>query len=140
MTKDESRRGDRSVLLRGAGALIAIVALIFVFAPTLVHTPAPAPDLFEAIERRVRWGLGMSFGALLIVHPWRRPWSVIFAWVVFCGSGGYLIARIIGMAIEGLGSQRQWVYTVVEVVLCVVAAGWVRYRRDAPDRAETAPA
>ena len=122
-------------MLRGAGALIAIVTLVFVFAPTLVHDPGPAPDLFEAIERRVRWGLGMSFGSLLIVHPWRRPWSVIVAWVLFCFSGGYLIARIIGMAIEGLGSGKQWVYTIVEVVICLIAAGWIRYRRDAPDRA-----
>ena len=129
MADGEAGRGGRSVVLAVAGVLIALVALVFVFAPTLLHDPGPAPDLFEAVERRVRWGLGLGIGALLVVHPWRRPWSVILAWVAFCGSGGYLLARLIGMAIEGLGSERQWVYTAVEVVICLIAAGWIRYRR-----------
>jgi len=138
VTDGEVGRASGAIVLRGVGALIAIVTLIFVFAPTLVSDPGPAPDLFEAIERRVRWGLGVGVGALLVLHPWRRPGSVIFAWVLFCGSGGYLVARLIGMVIEGLGSDRQWIYTAVEVVICALAAGWIGYRRGAPDRAAAA--
>lgn len=133
-----SDRGSGTLVFRGMGALLAAAALVFVFVPTWLHDPGPAPDLFEAIERRVRWGLGMSLGALLVAHPWRRPWSVVFAWVVFCASGGYLVARIIGMAIEGLGSDRQWLYTAVEVAICLVAAAWIRFRQDTPNRAATA--
>lgn len=123
-----------AAIMRGAGALIALAALVLVFVPTLVHDPGPAPDLFEAIEQRVRWGAGVSFGMLLMVHPWRRPWSVVFAWVVFCVSAGYLVARIAGMALVGLGSERQWMWTAVEIVICAAAAAWIRRRRDAPDR------
>lgn len=132
MTADAPPRG---VPLRIAGALVAIAALVFVFAPTLVHDPGPAPDLFEAIERRVRWGIGVSAGMFLMAHPWRRPWSVVFAWLVFCVSGGYLVARIIGMALEGWSHEKQWFYTVLELVLCAAAAAWIRHRRETADRA-----
>ena len=77
---------------------------------------------------------GISLGALFLVHPWRRPWSVVAAWVVFWVSGGYLIARFIGIAIEGPSSSRQWIFVAVEAVICAIATLWIRHRRDTPDR------
>jgi hypothetical protein len=134
MSDEQAAPGRRPAPLQVLGVLVALGALVLVLAPTLAHDPGPAPDLFEAIERRVRWGLGVGVGALLVARPWRRPWSVVFAWVLLCGSGGYLIARLIGIALEGPGSGMQWVWTGVEVVLCALTAAWIRYRRDAPDR------
>ena len=104
--------------------------------PTLVHDPGPAPDLFEATERHVRWGLGVALGGFVLVNRWRRPWSVLFAWLVFCLSGGYLLARFIGIAMEGPSDLKQWALVGVEVVLCGLAALWVWYRRAAPERGD----
>lgn len=120
--------------LRALGVFAALASLVLVVSPTLVHDPGPAPDVFEATERHVRWGLGISLGALLFVNRWRRPWSVLFAWTVFCLSSGYLVARFIGMAIEGPTNQDQWVLVAVEVAVCAAAAFWIHRKRDAPDR------
>lgn len=116
------------------GAVAALVSLVLAFVPTLVHDPGPAPDLFEATERHVRWGLGVGLGAVFVVNRWRRPWSVLVAWLAFCVSGGYLLARFVGMALEGPTNLMQWVFVGVEILLCGIAAAWIRHRRDAPDR------
>ena len=71
---------------------------------------------------------------MLMASRWRRPWSVVFAWLVLSLSGGYLVARFIGMAIQGPTNRDQWVLAAVEVVVCAVAAAWIRRRREAPDR------
>ncbi len=116
------------------GVALAAVSLVLVVAPALVHDPDPAPDLFEATERHVRWGLGISIGAMLFVGPWRRPWSVVFAWFAFCVSGGYLLARFVGIAIEGPGDAKQWMLVGVEIVICGLAAAWIGWRRGVGDR------
>ncbi len=116
------------------GAVAALVSLVIAFVPTLVHDPGPAPDLFEATERHVRWGLGVGLGAVFVVNRWRRPWSVLVAWLAFCVSGGYLLARFVGMALEGPTNLMQWVFVGVEILICGIAAAWIRHRRDAPDR------
>ncbi|MEM9074400.1 MAG: hypothetical protein AAGE52_38255, partial [Myxococcota bacterium] len=120
--------------LQFLGAAIGLASLVLVVAPTLVHDPGPAPDLFEATERHVRWGLGISLGAVLVANRWRRPWSVLLAWVAFCGSGGYLLARFVGIAIEGPTDIKQWALVGVEIAICGIAALWIRHRRNAPDR------
>lgn len=111
-----------------------LACLVLSVAPTLVHDPGPAPDLFEATERHVRWGLGIGIGATLCAKRWRRPWSVVVAWLALCLSGGYLLARFIGIAIEGWGNQKQWLLVGVEIVICAVAALWIRHKGGAPDR------
>ena len=131
----EPANDSRKILPPILGALIALASLVPAIAPGLAHDLGPAPDLFEATERHVRWGLGVALGGILAVDRWRRPFSVLFAWVVLCLSGGYLLARFIGIAIEGPGSRMQWILVAVELVICVVAAAWIRRRRDAPDRA-----
>lgn len=111
-----------------------MASLVLCFAPTLVQEFDPAPDLFEAVERHVRWGLGVSLGMVLVVKPWKRPWTVVVAWAAFCLSAGYLLARFVGLALEGADSNKQWMLVGVEVALCAVAALWIRHRRDAPNR------
>lgn len=124
----------RIAALQVLGVVVALASLVLASAPTLVHDPGPAPDLFEATERHVRWGLGVGVGVLFVVNRWRRPWSVLIAWLAFCLSGGYLLARFVGMAIEGPSNHKQWMLVGVEIVICVITALWIRHRRDAPDR------
>lgn len=120
--------------IQALGLVAALASLAIAVAPTLVHDPSPAADLFEATERHVRWGLGVGVGAVFALNPWRRPWSVLIAWLALCVLGGYLLARFVGITMEGPSNLMQWVLVGVEVAICAVAAFWVRHRRDAPDR------
>lgn len=62
---------------------------------------------------------------------------MLIAWLGFCLSGGYLLARFVGIAVEGPSDLKQWMLVGVEIAICGVAALWIRHRRDAPDRAGT---
>ncbi|MFK7987570.1 MAG: hypothetical protein AB8I08_16240 [Sandaracinaceae bacterium] len=117
------------------GAVVAVASLVIAFVPTLVFDPGPAPDLFEATERHVRWGLGTGLGAVFVVNRWRRPWSVLIAWIACCVSGGYLLARFVGIALQGVDSPKQWMLVAIEIGICLLAAWWIRRQRDVPDRA-----
>lgn len=131
---NEPAAARRYSALQALGAVVAVASLVVAMAPTLVLDPGPAPNLFEATERHVRWGLGVAVGAMFVVNGWRRPWSVLAAWFVLCLSGGYLLARFVGMAIQGPEDEMQWVLAGVELVVCGIAAVWIRHRREAPDR------
>lgn len=119
------------VALRILGGLLAIAALVLAFAPTLVSDPGPAPDLFEATERHVRWGLLVGVGAFLVVRTKLRPFWITVLWLVFWLSAGYLVARLIGIGLEGAGSVMQWVWAAVELAICAVIGGVLYRKRDA---------
>ena len=122
------------IALRILGGLLVIVGLVLAYEPTLVHDPGGDPDLFEAIERHVRWGLLAGLGALLAVRTKLRPWRVTLAHVVLWASAGYLAARLIGIAIEGASSGKQWMWVGVEAVICAVLGAYAwRKREDEPE-------
>ena len=112
---------------RIAGLLLIVAGLVLSVAPTLVHDPGPAADTFAAIERRVWWGALAGFGALLFTRTALKPWVETIASFVFWIVGGFLAARVIGLALDGTDSSKQWMYTGLEVVICVVV--WLFLRR-----------
>ncbi len=123
--------------LRILGAILVAGGLVLSVAPTLVHDPGAAPDLFEAVERHARWGLPIGIGSVLILRTRLRPWSATLASVVLALSLGYLVARVIGIVLEGSGSSRQWMYCGIEVVIGLAAAVYLRRKREQnPDAGE----
>jgi len=117
--------------LRGVGLLALVGGLVLVFAPDLLFAPDPDADLFETIERRVRPGLAVGVGAFLIARTKLRPWSVTVATLVFWGTAGFLFARLVGLALDGTDSRRQWLWVGVEVAILLAAAAflWWKGRR-----------
>ncbi|MEM6993302.1 MAG: hypothetical protein AAF721_22510 [Myxococcota bacterium] len=113
--------------------------MVLSVAPTLAHDPGPAPDLFEAVERHARWGLPIGIGALLVGRTRLRPWSVTVASLVLSVTLGYLVARIIGISIEGVGSSRQWLYCGIEVVIGIAAGAFLWRKRGQKSEADPQP-
>lgn len=107
---------------------MVLVGLVLACAPTLVHDPGPPADLFAAIERRIPFGGLAGIGALLASGARFRPWPVgvasLFAWV----TGGLLIARLVGLALDGAGSAEQWMWVVVELFVLVGAVVFLRLK------------
>jgi cell division protein FtsW (lipid II flippase) len=108
--------------------LLCVVGLVFVFAPTLVTDAGPAPDTFEAIERRVRWGALGGLGALLVARTSLRPWSITLGVAVFWLTAGFLAARLIGLLLDGMDSGRQWMWVGVEALIVIAAWAFVARR------------
>lgn len=109
------------IIVAGLGALMAVFPSWF---GPLTGGPEPAPDTFEAIERRVRGGMVLGAGLVLVARTALRPWSVTIASVLVYVLLGALLARILGLIIEGTDS-RQWLYVAVEGVLIALPALWL---------------
>lgn len=117
--------------LRILGGLLAVVGLVLACAPTLVSDPGPAADTFAAIERRIPYGGLAGLGALLVARTQLRPWTITVASVVLWLTTGLLVARCIGLALDGADDQRQWMWVAVEAVIVLAAGLYMRHRRDA---------
>ena len=117
--------------LRLLGGLLVVAGLVLVCAPTLVSDPGPAADTFAAIERRIPYGGIAGLGALFIARTQLRPWTVTVASVVLWVTTGLLVARCIGLVLDGADDQRQWLWVAVEAAIALAAGLYVRHRRDA---------
>lgn len=119
--------------LRVAGGVAVLIGLVLSVEPGLVADLEPTDDLFERIERHVRWGLLVGVGLLFVFRTKLKPAGETFAHVVLWVVLGYLVIRVLGIALEGAGSERQWMWVVVEIAILPFPAGylWWRRRREA---------
>ncbi|MEM1415977.1 MAG: DUF4345 family protein [Myxococcota bacterium] len=109
-------------------AALGVVAAIFPhWFPPLTGASAPAPDAFEAVERRVRAGMVLGVGLALVAVPTLRPWSTSIPTAIVYFVTGALVARLFGLVIDG-AVPKQWFLVAVEAVVMVVAAGWLWQR------------
>ncbi|MEM6293148.1 MAG: hypothetical protein AAGA54_17870 [Myxococcota bacterium] len=109
------------LVITALGALAAVFPGWF---EPLTGGPEPAVDTFEAIERRIRGGMLSGVGLLLIARTELRPWSVTIASLLLYVLLGALVARILGILVDGSVS-RQWLLVAVECGLLTVAALWL---------------
>ncbi len=109
------------IILAGLGALMS--AFPGWFEP-LTGGPEPAADTFEAVERRVRGGMVLGVGLILIARTELRPWSMTIASVLFYFMLGALLARVLGLIIEGIDA-RQWLAVAIETGVMTLAALWM---------------
>lgn len=121
---------DGIVPLRMLGGALALAGLVLAFAPTLVSDPGPAADSFAAIERRIPWGLLLGVGAFLVARTQLKPWSHTLASFVFWVVIGILVARGIGLALDGADSGMQWVWVLVEVIVIAGAGAFLARKRN----------
>ena len=114
--------------LRIAGIVLAALGIVMAAFPTwfgpLTGGPEPPADTFAAIERRVRGGMVLGIGLILIARTELRPWSVTIASILFYFMMGALLARILGVIIEGM-NRRQWPLVAIETGVMTLAALWL---------------
>lgn len=106
-----------------AGLGVVMAAFPGWFEP-LTGGPEPAADAFEAVERRVRGGMVLGIGLILIARTELRPWSITIASALFYFMLGALLARILGLIIEGI-DPRQWSLVAIETAVMTAAAVWL---------------
>ncbi|MBT8492230.1 MAG: hypothetical protein KJO07_04150 [Deltaproteobacteria bacterium] len=118
------------------GIVLAVVGLAAAVFPAwfgpLTQWPEPPADVFEAIERRVRGGMILGVGWAFIAIPALRPWSISIASTILYFATGALVARFIGLLVEGT-VQKQWLLVAVEAVIMVLAALWLWRAKRAAD-------
>lgn len=110
------------------GIIVAVLGTVMAAFPgwfePLTGGPEPAADAFEAVERRVRGGMVLGIGLIFIARTELRPWSVTIASAIFYFTLGALLARVLGLIIEGI-HPRQWLLMGVEAGIMTAAALWL---------------
>ncbi len=105
--------------LAGVGALAT--AFPGWFEPLIGAQPE---DAYQAIERRVRGGMVAGVGLAFIARTELRPWADTIAYGIFYILLGALLARLLGILLEG-SIPRQWMLVAVEAGLMVLPALWL---------------
>ncbi len=112
-----------SIALRILGSLLIIAGVVLAYNPEIVSNSPVPEDTFAAIERRIWWGLLIGAGILIIFHQQLLPWQMTLAAGVSAILFGLLIARLIGIAIDG-SVLRQWINVGIEVVIMAPFLWW----------------
>ena len=114
---------ESSLLLRLVGVALIVAGVTLVSNPELVSNKPVPSDTFEAIERRIWWGLIIGFGILLLFHHQLQPWLKTIAATGSSLLIGLLIARLIGIMLDG-SVAKQWLYVGIELVILAPLVWW----------------
>ena len=114
---------ESTLILRCFGILIILIGIVLVVNPELISNKPIPDDTFQAIERRIWWGLLIGFGSLLLFHHQLQPWMTTIAAASASLMFGLLIARLIGIMLDGLVA-KQWLNVAIEVILLAPLVWW----------------
>lgn len=110
------------------GIVLAVVGVVAAIVPgwfgPLTGGPEPPADVFQAVERRVRGGMVLGVGLILIAVTALRPWSTSIPSALFYFMTGALAARILGLLVDGV-VPRQWLLVGAEAIIMALAAFWL---------------
>lgn len=114
---------ENSLILRILGSLLIVVGLVLASYPEIISNKPVPDDTFKAVERRIWWGLFIGAGVLLLFHHQILPWQQTLAATVSALLFGLLVARLIGIALDG-SVLKQWVNVGIEIVIMAPFLWW----------------
>ena len=114
---------ESTLIFRLVGAALIILGIVLASNPEYVSNKPVPVDTVDAIERRIWWGLFIGVGILLQFHHQLLPWQPTVSATVASLLVGLLIARLIGIALDG-SVAKQWFYVGIELVLLVPFIWW----------------
>ena len=114
---------DNTVIFRVVGAVLIIFGIVLAANPELISNKPVPNDIFKAVERRIWWGLFIGFGLLLQFHFQLVPWQATIAATLSSLLVGLLIARLIGIMLDG-SVAKQWLNVGIEIVILAPLIWW----------------
>ncbi len=114
---------EYGLIIRVIGIVLIIVGIVLVWNPELVSKQPIPEDTFAATERRIWWGLIIGAGILLMFHHDIQPWMATIAATASALLFGLLIARLIGIMLDG-SVLKQWINVGIELVMLLPLLWW----------------
>ena len=114
---------EHKILFQLLGLVFIGIGLLISYNPELIINKPIPTDTFRAVERRVWWGVIIGLGILLMFHHQYKPVLLTLAAAGASLTFGILIARFIGIAIDG-SVPKQWFWVVVELIIVVAFGYW----------------
>lgn len=112
-----------TVIFRLIGAALIIFGIVLASNPELVSSKPVPTDTFKAVERRIWWGLFIGVGILLQFHHQLLPWQPTVSATLSSLLVGLLIARFIGIILDG-SVAKQWLNVGIELVILAPFVWW----------------
>ncbi len=114
---------ETTLIFRFIGAILIIIGIFLAANPELVSSKPVPEDTFKAVERRIWWGLLIGIGILFQFHRSLLPWQPTFSATCVCLLIGLLIARLIGIALDG-SVAKQWLNVGIEIIILIPFIWW----------------
>lgn len=115
-----------NLLIKIIGIIMLIVGFAFTIKPNLVSTIPESVSSYQMIEKRVMWGMLIGLGIFAIFYHQIDAWKPgIFA-LLSAVTLGIIIARIIGMFMDGFYT-KQLLWFGIEFIFLVIFA--ILYRK-----------
>ena len=115
-----------SPTLKIIGFFVFAAGIVLASSPELISSKPVPEDIFRAVERRIWWGVLIGLGLIPLFHGTVKPWLPTIIAVGGALTFGVLIARLIGIALDG-SVLKQWFWVAVEFVILI--ALWVWYSK-----------
>lgn len=112
-----------TLLYKAFAAVLILAGVVLVANPELLSNKPVPEDIFRAVERRVWWGLFIGAGSLMLFHHALKPWLLSYVAVSVAMTFGLLVARLIGIGLDG-SVPKQWLWVAVEVVVLLLLLAW----------------
>ncbi|WP_026970875.1 DUF4345 family protein [Aliagarivorans marinus] len=111
------------MLAKIIGVLLIVAGVVLAWNPELVSNKPIPSDTFQATERRIWWGLLIGVGTLLMFHHQLQPWGATIAATGASLLFGLLVARLIGIMLDG-PVVKQWINVGIELVILLPLVWW----------------
>ena len=105
------------------GFIFFVVGVVLAYNPELISNKPVPEATFEAVERRVKWGIIIGIGILFMFHHQLKPWLLTTAATGSAITLGILVARFIGIVLDG-SVIKQWYWVGVELAVLIMLSIW----------------
>ena len=118
-----------NLFLKIAGIIILIAGVMLTIKPNLISTMSESISPYQMIEKRVMWGILMGLGLFgLVLNHQHDSWKTgIFALLATITSG-IIIARIIGLLMDGFFAKQLLWLGIESVFLAIFAILYCRVK------------
>ena len=108
-----------NLLFKIIGIILLIAGFVLTIKPNLITTIPESITSYQMIEKRVMWGILIGLGIFGIFHHQIDSWKPgVFA-LLSAVTLGIIIARIVGLLMDGFFIQQLW-WLLIEAAALLV--------------------